>query len=278
MAVYRSKASSGEKITFYQVGMDEAARNRRGMGRDIWMALEKKQFFLTYQVQRSVQDGSVTGYEVLLRWMHPEKGLISPAEFIPVAEECGAISAIGDWVLEHACREAATWPIPSKIAVNLSPLQLNNVILIEKVRDILFRTGLPPSRLELEVTESAIIADKARALHILRHLKEMGVTIAIDDFGTGYSSLETLRSFPFDKIKLDRSFVTEIDTRQSKAFVRAIIALGKSLDVAILAEGVETEDQLAVLHLEGCDEVQGFLFGRPETMEQMSAFERRKAG
>lgn len=269
MAMYRSKSSLDQKISYYEAAMDEAARERRAMARDIWLALEKEQFFLTYQVQRSVKTDAVTGYEVLLRWQHPERGLVSPVTFIPIAEECGAISAIGDWVLEQACREAADWPLEHKIAVNLSPLQLNNVILVEKVRETLLKTGLPASRLELEVTESAIIGDKARALHILRQIKAMGVTIAIDDFGTGYSSLETLRSFPFDKIKLDRSFVHELDSRQSKAFVRAIVALGKSLDVAILAEGVETREQLEVLLSEGCDEVQGFLFGRPSTLEQL---------
>ncbi len=271
MAMYRSKESIGEKISYYEASMDEAARERRAMARDVWTALETGQFHLAYQVQRAVRTDEVTGYEVLLRWKHPVHGMIPPSTFIPVAEECGAISALGDWVLEEACREAATWPIEHKIAVNLSPLQLGNVAFVEKVHTTLMKTGLPASRLELEVTESAIIGDKARALHILRQIKAMGVAIAIDDFGTGYSSLETLRSFPFDKIKLDRSFVSDLDTRQSKAFVRAIVALGKSLGVSILAEGVETRDQLEVLMSEGCDEVQGFLFGRPGTREQVLA-------
>lgn len=271
MAMYRSKGSIDQKISYYEAAMDEAARDRRAMARDIWIALEQKQFFLAYQEQYSIKSEGLTGYEVLIRWRHPDRGLVSPVDFIPIAEECGAICAIGDWVLEQACREAVERSLKHKIAVNLSPLQLNNVILIEKVRDILLATGLPASQLELEVTESAIIGDKVRALHILRQLKAMGVTIAIDDFGTGYSSLETLRSFPFDKIKLDRSFVNELDSRQSKAFVRAILALGKSLDVAILAEGVETRDQFHFLLDEGCDEVQGFLFGRPSTLEQLAA-------
>lgn len=264
MAMYRSKASLDEKISYYEASMDEAARERRALGRDLWKAIDNGEFYLAYQSQRSIRTDEITGYEVLLRWQHPVHGLISPAVFIPVAEECGAISAIGDWVLENACREAAAWPIGYRIAVNLSPLQLGNIGLAEKVRRILFETGLPASRLELEVTESAIIGDKTRALHILRQIKALGVTIAIDDFGTGYSSLETLRSFPFDKIKLDRSFVTGLETcRQSKAFVRAIVALGKSLQVSVLAEGVETEEQMRVLQAEDCDEVQGFLFGKP---------------
>jgi diguanylate cyclase (GGDEF)-like protein/PAS domain S-box-containing protein len=271
MAMYRSKESLDEKISYYEASMDETARDRRAMARDIWTALDDNQFFLNYQVQRSAKDQTITGYEVLLRWKHPVQGLISPVVFIPIAEECGAIIALGDWVLEQACRQAVERGLEHKIAVNLSPLQLMNVALVDRVRTVLSETGLHPSMLELEVTESAIIGDKARALHILRQIKDMGVTIAIDDFGTGYSSLETLRSFPFDKIKLDRSFINELDGRQSKAFVRAIVALGKSLDVSILAEGVETDHQLEVLLSEGCDEVQGFLFGRPCPLDQISS-------
>ncbi|OJU65914.1 MAG: diguanylate cyclase [Rhizobiales bacterium 63-7] len=271
LAMYRSKYSLEEKISFYEAGMDEAARERRALARDIAPALEEEQFFLAYQVQKAVRTNATTGYEVLLRWSHPKHGLIPPSTFIPLAEESGAITALGEWVLERACREAASWPQPHRIAVNLSPLQLVDTLLPEKVRRVLAETGLSPARLELEVTESAIIADKARALHVLRQIKALGVTIAIDDFGTGYSSLETLRSFPFDKIKLDRSFVEEIGNRQSKAFVRAIVALGKSLDVSVLAEGVETSEQFRFLLAEGCDEVQGFLFGRPGSPDQMKA-------
>jgi diguanylate cyclase (GGDEF)-like protein/PAS domain S-box-containing protein len=264
MAMYRSKNAVDQRISFYEAGMDEAARERRALGRDIWTALEEGQFFLAYQVQLGAKTEDVRGYEVLLRWRHPLRGLVPPSLFIPVAEECGAISAIGDWVLEQACKEASKWQLPHRIAVNLSPLQLSNVALVDKLRQVLLQTGFQASRLELEVTESAIIGDKARALHILRQIKALGVMIAIDDFGTGYSSLETLRSFPFDKIKLDRSFISELETnRQSKAFVRAIVALGKSLGVSVLAEGVETRGQMNVLLEEGCDEVQGYLFGRP---------------
>ena len=271
MAMYRSKAQPEQRISFYEAAMDEAARERRAIGRDLGVALEEKQFFLVYQVQKSVRTRQTTGYEVLLRWRHPQRGLISPATFIPIAEECGLISTIGDWVIEEACREAVAWGLDHRIAVNLSPLQLGDVGLVERVRSVLLRTGLPSSRLELEVTESAIIGDKGRALHILRQIRAMGVMIAIDDFGTGYSSLETLRAFPFDKIKLDRSFVNELDGRQSKAFIRAIVALGKSLDVTILAEGAETEEQFQVLLAEGCDEVQGFLFGRPCLIQDLQA-------
>ncbi|MFJ3058693.1 putative bifunctional diguanylate cyclase/phosphodiesterase [Herbaspirillum sp. NPDC087042] len=268
LAMYRAKKSMDEKICYYEATMDEASRARRAMARDIWTALERGQFFLNYQIQRAVSSDEITGYEVLLRWEHPVQGLISPSIFIPVAEECGAIGAIGDWVLERACREAVQWDLRPRIAVNLSAMQLSNAALVERVRSVLAATGLAPERLELEVTETAIIADRDRALYLLQQLKVMGVTIAMDDFGSGYSSLETLRSFPFDKIKLDRSFISELETsKQAKAFVRAILALGHSLNVAVLAEGVETEAQRAILEQEGCHEGQGFLFGRPALLD-----------
>ncbi|MCW0983932.1 EAL domain-containing protein (plasmid) [Rhizobium oryzihabitans] len=278
MAMYRAKENFDETVCFYEAAMDEAERARRLLAMDIWSGMKEGQFFLNYQVQRAAGANHITGYEVLLRWNHPTRGLVPPSEFIPIAEECGAISALGEWVLEQACEDAAKWPIKEKIAVNLSPLQLTNIQLVDKVRDVLFSTGLSPDLLELEVTESAIIGDKQRALHILRQIRSMGVTIAIDDFGTGYSSLETLRSFPFDKIKLDRSFVMDLETnKQSKAFIRAILALGKSLEIPVLAEGVETEIQMATLTEEGCDQFQGYFFGRPATLHDAMAKEREEA-
>ncbi len=264
LAMYRAKASFGRVVCFYEARMDEAARTKRAIAQEIWGAVERSEFQLYYQVQKSVADGRITGYEVLLRWQHPERGMVSPADFIPVAEECGAILPLGEWVLREACRQAAAWEEPHKIAVNLSPVQLTHVDLATTVHAILVETGLAPHRLELEITESSIIADKVRALHILRQIKALGVTIAIDDFGTGYSSLETLRAFPFDKIKLDRSFMAEVETDiQAKAIIRAILALGRSLEVPVLAEGVESPSQLDLLRLEGCDEAQGYLLGRP---------------
>ena len=268
LAMYRAKTDFDHHICYYERDMDEQARARREMARDLWLALDQNAFYLVYQVQKSVATGETTGYEVLLRWNRPGYGDVSPAEFIPVAEECGAINAIGVWVLKMACMDAASWPEPHKIAVNVSGLQLAQVDLIDTVRSTLFMTGLAPERLELEVTETAIIGDKQRALHILRQIRAMGVSIAIDDFGTGYSSLDTLRSFPFDKIKLDRSFMSEVESNeQSKAIVRAILALGRSLSVPVLAEGVETPEQLAVLRKEGCTEAQGFLLGRPGAID-----------
>ena len=274
LAMYRAKAEFDRRICYYEREMDEHSRQRRDMAKDIWAALEQDAFYLVYQVQKSVATNEITGYEVLLRWDRPGHGLVSPADFIPVAEECGAIGAIGIWVLNMACLDAASWPAQHKIAVNISGLQLGQVDLIETVRTVLIQSGLPPSRLELEVTETSIIADKTRALHILRQIRAMGVSIALDDFGTGYSSLDTLRSFPFDKIKLDRSFMSDVElNEQSKAIVRAILALGRSLRVPVLAEGVETMAQLDVLKAEGCDEAQGFLLGRPGLIDWNDALE-----
>ncbi|MEY9167015.1 diguanylate cyclase (GGDEF)-like protein/PAS domain S-box-containing protein [Sinorhizobium fredii] len=267
LAMYRAKAALNQTICFYEVSMDEAARGRRALANDLWEAVEKNQLALHYQVQKSVATGDVIGYEVLLRWNHPERGMVPPNEFVPLAEECGAILPIGEWVLREACREAAAWDRQYKIAVNLSPVQLANGDLVSLVNAILVETGLDPKRLELEITESTIIDDKERALLTLREIKALGVTIAIDDFGTGYSSLETLRSFPFDKIKLDKSFMSEVEgSPQAKAIIRAILALGQSLHVPVLAEGVETQTQLDILQAEGCDEAQGYLLGRPAPM------------
>lgn len=267
LAMYRAKDALTQTVCFYEVSMDEAARSRRLIAKDLWLAVERDELHLHYQVQKAVGSGFITGYEVLLRWNNAERGAIAPSDFIPIAEECGAIIPIGEWVLREACREAASWEQPHKIAVNLSPVQLAHADVAGLVQRVLLETGLAPQRLELEITESTIIGDKERALHTLRQIKALGVTIAIDDFGTGYSSLETLRSFPFDKIKLDRSFMNEVeDSPQAKAILRAIVALGQTLEVPVLAEGVETKDQLDILLTEGCNEAQGYYLGRPQPM------------
>ena len=278
LAMYRAKASIGQNVCYYEAQMDELARKRRDLELELRQAAELDQLELHFQVQQSVSDrGAVTGYEVLLRWNHPARGRVPPEEFIPLAEESGAILDIGAWVLRTACRAAAAWPRPDKIAVNLSAVQLVHSDIARLVHETLVETGLSPSRLELEITESCIIHDKVRALHALRQIRALGVTIAIDDFGTGYSSLDTLRSFPFDRIKLDKSFMNElIDNPQSRAIVRAVLALGKSLDIKVLAEGVETEAQLDVLRGEGCDEAQGYLLGRPGPLP-LTSISRTKA-
>lgn len=264
LAMYRAKSQTGRTLCFYERQMDEASRERKSLRAELMRAIELNELELYYQVQQVVNTGSVSGYEALLRWHHRERGMISPVQFIPIAEESGAIMEIGEWVLRTACREALTWKDPHKVAVNVSGVQLADANLAEKVHAILIETGLPPSRLELEITETAIVANKVRALHTLRRIRALGVSIAIDDFGAGYSSLDTLRSFPFNKIKLDRSFTMGIEHDvQGKAIVRAVLALGRSLEIPVLAEGVETSEQLSILRSEGCDEAQGYFLGRP---------------
>jgi EAL domain-containing protein (putative c-di-GMP-specific phosphodiesterase class I) len=227
-------------------------------------ALARGQLKLYYQLQANAATKEIVAYEALLRWKHPLRGYIAPAEFIPLAEETGLIMPIGEWVLRTACREAASWKTSQRISVNLSAVQLGNPELPKLVHEVLLETGLPASRLELEITETALIQDPIRTTHILRQLKGLGVSIAMDDFGVGYSSLSTLRAFPFDKIKLDKTFMHELEmSPQARAIIRAVLTIGDSLGIPVLAEGVETESQLAFLREEGCDEVQGFLLGRP---------------
>ncbi len=264
LAMYRAKETVGQRVCYYEKGMDEVARARRLMANDLREAIARGELSLAFQVQKSVTTERITGYEALCRWQHPRDGWISPEEFIPVAEECGEILPLGEWVLRNACTQAASWPEPWRVAVNLSPIQLMHVDLVETVTSALVDAGLPASRLELEITESAFIADKLRALHVLRQIKALGVQVAIDDFGTGYSSLDTLNSFPFDKVKIDKSFLLESEnSTQARAIIRAVLALGHSLNVPVLAEGLENEEQLRLLRLEGCDEAQGYLWGRP---------------
>ena len=263
LAMHRAKATRAP-VCRYEYGMDESARRRRAMAKELREAIAADGLSLAYQVQRSVTTGEVTGYEALTRWQHPADGWIAPQEFIAVAEESGTIAELGAWVLRRACSEAAGWAAPHRVAVNLSPVQLITPNLMTMLAEILLETGLPPNRLELEITETAIIADRAAALHTLRQIKTLGITIAIDDFGTGYSSLDTLHSFPFDKIKIDRSFVLQSDRSEpARAIIRAVIALGSNIGMPVLAEGVETEAQLEMLRAAGCSEAQGYLLGRP---------------
>lgn len=270
LAMYRAKADVSTAICYYEQSMDETVRSRRALASELREAMENGQLDVHYQVQTSVSTGEIRGYEALLRWEHPKHGFIPPSEFIPLAEENGLILQLGEWVLRTACTEATSWEPPFKVAINLSPVQFVHADLPTLVHEVLLQTGLPPTRLELELTESTIFADKARSLHILRRIKALGVTIALDDFGTGYSSLETLRAFPFDKIKLDRFFMSEVETSpQAKAIIRAVLALGKSLDIPVLAEGIETHGQLSLLNTEGCDEAQGYYLGRPAPLEQI---------
>lgn len=264
LAMYRAKVDASRSVCYYEANMDDTSRERRELAIELRSAIDNGEFKLHYQVQKQLGSGEISGYEVLLRWTHPVRGSVPPATFIPLAEETGSIIQIGLWVMRTACFEAAGWHEAHKIAVNVSPAQLTASDFTDRVAEILKETGLEPSRLEIEITETAIIQDKVRTLKQLRALQALGVTIAIDDFGTGYSSLDTLRSFPFNKIKLDRSFMEDIgNNQQATAIIRAVLALGKSLDIPVLAEGVETAEQLLTLKLEGCDEAQGYLLGRP---------------
>jgi diguanylate cyclase (GGDEF)-like protein len=264
LAMHRGKSKQRGSITRYQREMDDAARARRALARDLQTAINRNELELHYQLQTTLDDGKICGAEALMRWRHPKRGLVSPAEFIPLAEETEAIIVIGEWALRTACRDAAEGRLPGAVAVNLSPVQFGRDDLAETIHAILLETGLPPGRLEIEVTESTLMSDQARGLHILRKLKAMGISIAMDDFGTGYSSLATLHSFPFDKIKLDQSFVRRLpNDAAAAAIVRTVLALGKTLGTPVLAEGIETEAQWQFLAREGCDKGQGYLFARP---------------
>jgi diguanylate cyclase (GGDEF)-like protein/PAS domain S-box-containing protein len=261
MALYRAKSDGGGVHRFFEREMDRLAQKRREMEVDLRRAFNNAEFELHYQPLVDIGTNRISGFEALLRWQHPDKGMISPAEFIPIAEDIGLIVSIGEWVLREACAEAAKWPDDVKVAVNLSAVQFRSRNLVQAVISALARSGLSPRRLELEITESVFLAETEANLAILHQLRALGVRISMDDFGTGYSSLSYLRSFPFDKIKIDRSFVKDIAERPDcVAIVRAISGLGRSLKITTTAEGVETVDQLDWLRNEGCNEVQGFLF------------------
>ncbi len=267
VALYRAKAAVRGTVLFYETEMGEQVRERRALQADLRAATDNNELFLYYQPQQTM-DGEAIGFEALLRWQCPKRGTVSPETFIPLAEESGLIVQIDEWVLREACHEAASWPEPLTVAVNISPTQFRTGDFPGFVHAVLLETGLPAGRLELEVTENVLIDDFSRAISILCRLKALGVRIALDDFGTGYSSMSYLHSFPFDKIKIDRAFVGDLeDNRHSMAIVRAIIDLGHSLNVPILAEGVETEEQHAILKRGGCDEVQGYYIGRPQPIE-----------
>lgn len=273
MALYRAKESGRGAYRFFKREMDDTIRERRNLARDLRQGIADNELLVHYQPLARAADGEVCGFEALARWKHPTRGMIPPLEFIPVAEESGLIGALGDWVLRQACTDAAAWEKPLRIAVNLSPLQLHNPALPSLVHEVLITTGLSPSRLELEITESALFKDYQRALDNLRRLKALGVRIAMDDFGTGFSSLSTLQSFPFDKIKIDKSFVENIHRHdRATVIVRAVLGLGRSLEIPVVAEGVETEEQILFLRGEDCAELQGYAIGRPTPADGLTAW------
>jgi diguanylate cyclase (GGDEF)-like protein len=271
-ALYRAKAERRGAYRYFEASMDALVRERRLMEHDLWNAVRNHEMHLVYQPQHQVATGAVIGFEVLLRWQHPQRGVVSPAEFIPIAEECGAILPIGAWVLSQACREAAGWTNPLAIAVNVSAVQIRAPHFVQSLSETLRETGLDPVRLEIEITETALIHDPEQAASTLRDLKALGVRLAMDDFGTGYSSLSNLRSYPFDKIKIDRSFIQSVDTNtQAAAIVRSVLGLGRGLGLPVLAEGVETQAELKFLQGEQCQAVQGYLMGRPAPIATYAA-------
>jgi diguanylate cyclase (GGDEF)-like protein len=278
LALYKAKNEGRSTYHFFESGMDAAIQKRRSIEAGLRLALANNEFRLVFQPLVGLKENRVTCFEALLRW-ESERGMISPTEFIPVAEETGLIVQIGEWVLREACRTATAWPAGVRVAVNLSAVQFKNKRLYETVETALRDTGLPPTRLELEITESLLLSDNEQTLKTLHRLRALGVRISMDDFGTGYSSLSYLRSFPFDKIKIDRSFMRDLKSKgDSIAIIKAVIGLGQSLGMSTTAEGIETEEQLEAVRAQGCNEVQGFLFSPPvsaSAVTQMLAEEAR---
>lgn len=267
-ALYRAKAEGKDTYRYFEASMGAEARDKRVMEHDLRQAVARNEFRLVYQPQKEISTGKMIGFEALIRWHHPERGDVPPAVFIPVAEDSGTIGQIGDWVMATACEEAASWKNPLTVAVNVSAVQLHNQNFSRRVHEVLLRSGLAPGRLELEITETALVKDMPRALATLRQVKALGVRVAMDDFGTGYSSLSNLRAFPFDKIKIDGSFIKSVDSNdQVAAIVRAVLGLGRGLGLPVLAEGVETLGELKFLDAEACEIGQGYYLGRPSPIE-----------
>ncbi|WP_246498584.1 putative bifunctional diguanylate cyclase/phosphodiesterase [Microvirga soli] len=272
-ALHRAKDEESGSCRFFDPVMGQQLRDRRAIEEDLAKAIHDGQFHLVYQPQAKIRTGEITGFEALLRWTHPTRGDVSPGLFIPIAEESSFILTLGEWVLRNACQEAATWKRPLTVAVNVSARQLIDTGLADLVRNVLAESNLPPSRLEIEVTETALISDPNRALQTLNKLKSLGVTIAMDDFGTGYSSLSNVREFPLDKIKIDRSFIKSVHAnKQTASIVRAIRLLCHGLGLPVIAEGVETADELNFLIKEGFTDAQGYLLGPPVPVSKIAAF------
>jgi diguanylate cyclase (GGDEF)-like protein/PAS domain S-box-containing protein len=279
LALYRAKAEQRGAWRFFEAEMDAKLQARRRLEMELRDAIANDQLLVFYQPIYDLERERICGFEALLRWRHPARGLISPAEFIPIAEEIGLIASLGEWVLQQACAEASKWPEHVKLAVNVSSAQFVGDRLVPAVTDALATSGLKPLRLELEITESVLLANNAMTFNILRSLRALGIHISMDDFGTGYSSLSYLRSFPVDKIKIDQSFIRGLEaTDGSDMIVRALIALGRSLGMRTTAEGVETPEQLSQLRLERCSEVQGYLFSPPVPPSEIPVLLERSSG
>ena len=278
LALYKAKRDKSNAPVVFDAELAVRYDSRNLIERDLRDAIHRDEFQLYYQPLADTQSGATTGFEALVRWIHPERGMVSPAEFIPIAEETGLIVPLGEWVLRTACAEAATWEGDQHIAVNLSPVQFRNENLVAVVAAAVNAAGLDPRRLELEVTESVLLQNSESTLTILHRLQLLGVRIALDDFGTGYSSLGYLRSFPFNKLKIDRSFIQDLDrSPKSRAIVQAVTALGGSFNMSVTAEGVESLEQLEILRAEGCDEIQGFLMSRPKPAAELAVTRKHPA-
>ncbi|WP_277024343.1 putative bifunctional diguanylate cyclase/phosphodiesterase [Aurantimonas coralicida] len=277
LALYQAKSAGRGCFAVFEPSMDMAMQERRSLEIDLRRALALREFELDYQPQIDLLSDCPVGFEALLRWNHPKRGRVSPLAFIPLAEETGLITPIGEWVIRTACHEASSWPGDISIAINISAVQFRGGGLVETVLSALSQSGLKPELLELEITESSLIDNTEMVLSTLRQLKEIGVRISMDDFGTGYSSLSYLQKFPFDKIKIDQSFVRGADeSSNSRALLKAIASIGASLGMKTTAEGVETEDQLARIRNEGCTQVQGYLTGRPMGAGAINSFLDKK--
>jgi len=278
MALYRAKQEGRGGYRLFEAAMNDELRDRRLVANDLADAADAGQLDLAYQPQVDLASGDVTGFEALLRWHHPQRGDVPPGVFVPIAEENGLILGIGEWVLRTACAEAAGWRVPLGISVNVSAAQIHNPAFARLIHEVLIETGLSPARLEIEVTETALVRDLVRAVTTLRQVRALGVRVAIDDFGTGHSSLTHLSAFPFSRIKLDQSFVRTFDrNRQSAAIVHAVVELGRYLGTPVVAEGVERQEELAFLRAEGCTTAQGFLFGHPAPIGTFVGLQVRKA-
>jgi predicted signal transduction protein with EAL and GGDEF domain len=271
LAMYRAKDFGGGGFHFFESEMDAKAQGRRTLELELRKAVTAGEFEVFYQPIVNLAENQISAFEALLRWNHPTRGVVSPNEFIPLAEETGLIVEIGEWVIRQACAEASTWPSDLLVAVNVSPVQFRTKNLIAVVMSALAASGLRPNRLELEITETVLMHNNNATLAMLHQLRNLGVRISMDDFGTGYSSLSYLRSFPFDKIKIDQSFIRDLAEKpNSIAIIRAIVGLGESFGMITTAEGVETQEQLDQMCAEGCTQVQGYIYSEPMPAGEIS--------
>ena len=271
-ALYRAKKVGPGTICFFEEADDKSARDRKALQLDLERAVARDELFLVYQPFLNLRESRITGFEALLRWRHPVRGLVPPSEFIPIAGETGLIHEIGEWVIRRACAELADWPDDVRVAVNFSAAQFHNTSILQTIVQVLADADIAPSRLEIEITESMLLSKYGSALSILSSLLQLGVTVALDDFGTGFSSLTYLRKLPFSRIKIDQSFISDMLTQPDcAAIVKSVIGLARDLRIGVVAEGVETVDQLEYLRHTNCDEAQGYLISRPASAEQVRA-------